>query len=69
MNNLFNILANPGDEIKAYITPSRKQVLKITKDNIKVSAVRYPSGRIVETRSYMPRNANAVAKLIETLKK
>lgn len=46
-------LTNPGDKLEAKVTRTGKQVIKITKDDVKVSATRYPSGRIVETRSYM----------------
>ena len=68
MNNLFKKLAltNPGDKFEAYVTPTLKQVVKIAKDDVKISAVRYPSGRIVETRSYVPGSKTAM-NLLEKL--
>jgi len=70
MNNLFNKLAltNPGDKFEAYVTPTLKQVIKIVKDDVKISAVRYPNGRIVETRSYMP-SPKAAMNLLEKFHK
>ena len=44
-----NILSKPGDKLTAIVTPSQKQVLKIVTDNVKRTAVRYPTGTIVET--------------------
>ena len=47
------LLKKPGDHAEAFITKTNRQVIKVTTDGIKRSAVRYPSGRIVETISYM----------------
>jgi len=51
---LFNkFLRNPGNYIHARVTDSGRQVIKAANDEIKCSAVRYPStGTIVETRVY-----------------
>lgn len=48
-----NILENPGDRIEARITPSKRKVLKVNKNNgfYKYSATQYPNGTIVETRT------------------
>ena len=44
-------LKEPGDRLEAYVTKTKKQVIKTTSENIKYSATRYPStGTIVETR-------------------
>lgn len=50
---------NRGDKFEAFITETDRQVIKAEKGGQKFSAVRYPSGRIVETRSYMLKNRNA----------
>lgn len=47
-------LSKPGDEFSARITPSGRQVVKMSLDGgrIKQSATRYPStGTVFETRS------------------
>lgn len=42
-NGLRNIISKPGDRMEARITETGKQVVKLTKDGIKQSAVHYPS--------------------------
>ncbi len=55
LNVLFGaFLSNLGDSFSARITPTGRQVVKISKGNVKQSAVRYPSGTVVETRVYKP---------------
>lgn len=46
------ILTNPGDRLEARITDSKRQVVKVKKDNgkFKYSATKYPNGTIVETK-------------------
>lgn len=66
MNNIFDLIKNPGDRFEAFITPTLRQVIKIKVGDAIVSAVKYSSGRIVETRSYMPGSKDA-AKLLELL--
>ncbi len=44
------LLKKPGDSIFAKITPTGNQVIKISTETIKRTAIRYPStGTIVET--------------------
>lgn len=64
MRNIFDIITKPGDRFEAHVTPTGRKVVNIIKDNVKFSAVKYPSGRIVETRSYMP-GSKSVTKLLE----
>ncbi len=70
MNNLFKKLAltDPGDAFLAYVTQSNRQVIKLSKNGVKHSAVKYPNGRIVETLSYFPESRtrkNLLEKLFE----
>lgn len=48
-------LTKPGDSILAYITPNNRQVIKTCIDGVKHSAVKYPSGKIVETIVHLPK--------------
>ena len=66
MRNIFDIITNPGDRMDARVTETGRQVINIKKGDVKLSAVRYSSGRIVETRSYMPGSRNAT-NLLEDL--
>ncbi len=53
IDGLFGaFLSKPGDSFSARVTPSGRQVVKISKGDIKQSAVRYPNGTVVETRVY-----------------
>ena len=48
--SLAGLLSKPGDKFSAEITSSGRQVTKLNTEEIKRSAVRYPStGTIVET--------------------
>ncbi len=47
-----NYLVDPGDLFTAKITKSGRQVIKLHKRGTKKSAVRYPTGTIVETSVY-----------------
>ena len=67
MKSIFDIITNPGDKFEARVTPTLKQVVNITKGDAKWSAIRYPNGRIVETRSYMP--GSKAIKLLEQFQK
>jgi len=51
LHSLFSgLLSKPGDKFSAEITPTGKQVVKINTEEIKHTAVKYPStGTIVET--------------------
>lgn len=56
--NLLSIFSNsilnkPGDEMSARVTPSNRQVLKVSKNNgkDKYSVTRYPNGTTVETKT------------------
>ena len=64
MQNIFDIITNPGDRMDARVTKTGKQVISIQKGDDKLTAVRYSSGRIVETRSYVPGSKNT-APLLE----
>ena len=49
-SKLGKLLSSPGDKFSAEITKTGRQVLKITTDEIRRSAVRYPNtGTVVET--------------------
>ena len=61
---IFDILKKPGDKLEARVTKTERQVIKIQKDDVKLSATRYPNGRIVETRSYDP-GSSASSSLLE----
>ena len=50
---LGRYLSKPNDHVEAFVTKTNRQVIKATTEGIKHSAVKYPSGRIVETISYM----------------
>lgn len=51
------LLSKPGDKFSAEITPTGKQVVKIDTEDIKRSAVRYPStGTVVETIVHKPKD-------------
>lgn len=57
LSTLFSnggLLQNPGDHAEARITDSNRKVIKAQIGDKKISAVQYPNGRIVETRSYFP---------------
>ena len=54
MKKIFGIITDPGDKLEARVTENGRQVINVTKGDAKFSAVRYPNGRIVETRSYIP---------------
>ena len=66
MNNIFNILTNPGDKLELFISPTGRKVAKLIKDSVKVSVVQYSSGRIVKTISYLP-GSKIGAKLLDLL--
>ena len=68
MNGIFDIIKNNGDKLEAFVTPSMRQVIKIKIGDAIISAVKYPSGRIVETRSYLPGSKSAI-KLLELFHK
>ena len=68
MRNIFNIITDPGDKFEARVTPTCRQVINIKKGDVKVSAVKYPSGRIVETRSYNS-GSRAATNLLEQFHK
>ena len=65
--SILDIITNPGDKFEARVTPTLKQVINITKGDAKWSAVKYPNGRIVETRSYRP--GSKAIKLLEKFHK
>ena len=49
-SKLGKLLSSPGDKFSAEITKSGRQVVKLTTDEIRRSAVRYPNtGTVVET--------------------
>ena len=49
-SKLGKLLSSPGDKFSAEITKTGRQVVKITTDEIRRSAVRYPNtGTVVET--------------------
>lgn len=49
-SNLRSLLSKPGDKFTAEITPSGKEVVKLFRNGVKRSAIRYPeTGTIVET--------------------
>ena len=48
-------LSKPGDSIHAYINPTGRQVVKTVFDGVKHSAVKYSSGKIVETIVHLPK--------------
>ena len=50
-----NLIHNPGDSLSARVTPTSRQVLKLTSGTTKYSATRYPNGTIVETRTIRPK--------------
>ena len=58
LSTLFNhgggFLQNPGDRVEARVTDTGRKVIKAQIGDKKLSAVQYPNGRIVETRSYFP---------------
>lgn len=66
MKNIFEIITDPGDNMIAKVTKAGRQVINIKKGGDKLSAVRYASGRIVVTQSFMPGSRNAM-KLLEDL--
>ncbi len=66
MRKIFNIITDPGDKMEARVTDTGRQVITINKGDAKFSATRYPNGRIVETRSYIP-GSNSAAKLPDNL--
>ncbi len=66
MRSIFDIITDPGDNLNARVTKNERQVITIQKGDAKFSATRYKSGRIVETRSYIPGSKNAT-KLLEDL--
>ena len=48
-SKLGKLLSSPGDKFSAEITKSGRQVVKLTTDEIRRSAVRYPNtGTVVE---------------------
>lgn len=50
ISNMFNgLLKKPGDSLSAFVTETGKQVIKINTGDTIRSAVRYPTGTIVET--------------------
>lgn len=54
LSNIFKgILQQPNDELNARVTPSSRQVLKISKNNgkNKYSRTQYPNGTVVETKT------------------
>lgn len=58
MANLLTIfsrglLQNPGDHLDARVTDTERKVIIIKKGDEKISATMYPSGRVVETKSYV----------------
>ena len=51
VQNVTDFLKVPGDQVSARITDTGRKVLKINTDEVIYSAVKYPTGTIVETRT------------------
>lgn len=65
---VFDIITNPGDKLEARVTSTGRQVIKIVKDGAKYSAVKYPNGKIVETRTLVE-GSRAAKNFLEKLHK
>ena len=50
-----HILKNPGDSLRLKITPTNRFVANANISGIKLSRTVYPTGRVVETRSFLPK--------------
>lgn len=57
ISKVFNFLSNV-DKYIFKTTDTNRKVFKAEKNGEKYSAVQYPNGRIVETRSYFPDKNN-----------
>ncbi len=66
MNSIFDIITKHGDKLEVFVSPKGRQVVKIIKDGVKGSVVKYPNGRIVKTISYIA-DAKAGTKLLDLL--
>lgn len=53
------ILKEPGDRIEARITKTKRKVLKVHTSKGKYSAVQYPDGKLVETRTTLPESRSS----------
>lgn len=60
MSNIFDIITKPGDKLELSVTSTLRKVIKMKIGDVILSATQYPSGRIVETRSYMPKSKDAL---------
>lgn len=54
LNGIMDILKNPGDHFTVKRTKNDKIVATAKTNGIKLSKTLYPTGTIVETKSYRP---------------